>query len=245
MEGREMTSSGPRPPGGNGDAPRRWQPLRAFIRRHLSPADRLADTLCGLIMVLTFTLVAAPMVKEGPEGVRELLFATVGCNIAWGIIDGALYVLCAMSQRAYRARFVQRVKGAPDGEAALGLIRARLEEEIPPGASADDRERLYLAIAPVLVKAETSRERMTLEDFLGGLAILAVEVACTVPAVLPFLFIGDHWLALRTSNALLLLLLWVVGYWWGRHVTGRPWGAGLVMLLIGGGLVGVAVALGG
>lgn len=226
--------------------PRRspWGLVR-FVRRYLAPADRLAETLCGLIMVLTFTLAAAPQVKEGPEGVRQLLLATLGCNIAWGIIDGALYVLCAMSQRALRANFLRRVKEAPGEDAAAAVVRGRLEEEYPSESSADERERLYRAMVPVLLKTRVTPGSIKAEDVFGGLAILVVEVTCTLPAVVPFLFIRDHWLALRASNGLLLLLLFGVGYQWGSHTTGRPKTTGFVMLVIGAALVGIALALGG
>jgi hypothetical protein len=66
-----------------------------------------------------------------------------------------------------------------------------------------------------------------------------------VPAVLPFLLIRDPALALRVSNALLVGLLFAVGYHWGRHANARPWLTGLVFLAVGLALVGLAVALGG
>jgi VIT1/CCC1 family predicted Fe2+/Mn2+ transporter len=219
--------------------------LARFIDTYLAPSDRLAETLCGLIMVLSFTLVAAPQVKEGPEGVRTLLLATIGCNVAWGVIDGVLYVLCAVTQRAQRWRVVRRVKAAGDEAAAVEALRVVLDEELPEDAPEEARGEFYRGLARLVSGVKVQPVDVTLDDILGGLAILLVEGLCTLPAALPFLLFRDHWTALRTSNALLLLLLFVAGYRWGAATTGKPWRAGMVMLLFGAGLVGVALALGG
>ena len=44
---------------------------------------------------------------------------------------------------------------------------------------------------------------------------------------------------------MLLVLLFVIGYHWAGYTTINPWRAGFSMLLFGGLLVAVAVALGG
>ena len=65
----------------------------SLIQRYLDPASSLGEVLFGLIMTLTFTLGAGIIIEDqGREGARELLIAVIGCNIAWGIIDGALYL---------------------------------------------------------------------------------------------------------------------------------------------------------
>ena len=67
-------------------------PLRSG-KRVLDPIERLSEILFGLIMTLTFTLGAGLTIQEeGREGARQLLIATIGCNIAWGVIDGVFYV---------------------------------------------------------------------------------------------------------------------------------------------------------
>ena len=58
------------------------------------------------------------------------------------------------------------------------------------------------------------------------------------------MLIGDVALALRVSNAVALVLLFVTGFAFGRHV-GRPWRTGFAMVGVGIALVAVALALGG
>jgi hypothetical protein len=47
------------------------------------------------------------------------------------------------------------------------------------------------------------------------------------------------------SSLVLILLLFLVGYWWGHYTDGRPWRLGLTVMLLGISMVLVAVALGG
>ena len=67
----------------------------------------------------------------------------------------------------------------------------------------------------------------------------------SIPAALPFLFMHEEWIALRVSNAILILLLFVVGYRWARYTTLRPWLTGLTFMVAGLALVGIAISLGG
>ena len=64
--------------------------MKRFVPRYLDTASRLGEILFGLIMVLTVTLTASFAVKEGEAGVRELLLAAIGCNLAWGVIDAVM-----------------------------------------------------------------------------------------------------------------------------------------------------------
>src|SRR5215831_2135369 len=104
--------------------------MSRFTERHLDPASRLGEILFGLIMVLTVTLTASFTVADGKKGVRQLLFAAVGANVAWGIIDASMYVMNAMVVRRGKIRLVQAVQRASDPKKALVLIRNRVEPEL-------------------------------------------------------------------------------------------------------------------
>lgn len=67
----------------------------------------------------------------------------------------------------------------------------------------------------------------------------------TLPAALPFLLLRDARSALRVSNALLIGLMFYVGWRWAGYTGAARWRTGLVMALLGIALVGVAIALGG
>ena len=80
---------------------------------------------------------------------------------------------------------------------------------------------------------------------MGALAACWVVFACSFPAVLPFLFLDDPRLALRVSNAILIGLLFFVGWRAARQTLAKPWLAGLAFMLVGVLLVALAIPLGG
>jgi VIT1/CCC1 family predicted Fe2+/Mn2+ transporter len=61
----------------------------------------------------------------------------------------------------------------------------------------------------------------------------------------PFIVFGDARTALRVSNAVAVILLFCCGYAFGYRSGFSPWVAGLFMVVFGGAMVGVAIALGG
>lgn len=61
----------------------------------------------------------------------------------------------------------------------------------------------------------------------------------------PFLLLRDARLALRASNAVLIGLLFYVGWRWGAYTGASPLRTGLFMMSLGVALVVVAIALGG
>ena len=83
------------------------------------------------------------------------------------------------------------------------------------------------------------------EDLRGAVRVFFLVVATAVPAAMPFLVWDDAYLALRTSNALLIACLFVIGFLWGRQVGARPILAGSLIMSIGIVLVLIAIPLGG
>src|SRR5215475_8211556 len=103
--------------------------MSRFTERHLDPASRLGEILFGFIMVLTVTLTAGFSVADGKRGVRQLLLAAVGSNVAWGLIDESMYIMNAMVVRRGKIRLVKAVQRA-DAKAALLLMKDRVEPEL-------------------------------------------------------------------------------------------------------------------
>jgi VIT1/CCC1 family predicted Fe2+/Mn2+ transporter len=218
----------------------------SFFHRYLEPAERLNEILFGLIMVLSFTLTAGLTVGDGPDAARTLLRATLGCNVAWGIIDGAMYLNAVLLERGRRLRAIALVKAAPDEATAFAEIERAVEGSLTASASPQERATLYRTIYDVVRRSPVEgRARLGKEDLYGALASAVLVVLSTVPAALPFLLIDEPWRALRLSNLVLVGLLFGVGYQWGREAHASPWGAGFTFLAVGVVLVAIAIALGG
>jgi VIT1/CCC1 family predicted Fe2+/Mn2+ transporter len=219
---------------------------RSMVARYLDPGSRMGEALFGLIMTLTFTLGAGMVIQEeGREGAREMLIGILGCNLAWGIIDGVLYVLGQVFERGRLRRIGVAVRQAVSEADARHAIAAELEEPFSNLLDDDARHRLYQAVAERVRREPPLADKVRREDVLGGLAAGLIVFACSFPALLPFLVLDDLHFALRISNAILLGLLFFVGWSAARHTMARPWVAGLVFLLLGTLLVAMAIPLGG
>ena len=216
-----------------------------FVPRYLDPGSRLGEILFGLIMVLTITLAAGLTVTEDKAGVRELLLAAIGCNVAWGIIDAVLYLMNCLTVRRGRVRLVEAVKRAPDQDAALALIKSEVEPDLQAMLDDEDANAFSLSALKYIARARASRVSLRREDFYGAIACFWLVFVACFPAAVPFFIFSQPHFALRVSNFLLIALLFLVGQKWARYAGVNRLLAGSVMVAIGLTLVGVAILLGG
>ena len=90
-----------------------------------------------------------------------------------------------------------------------------------------------------------ARARLVRDDFIGAFGVFLLVVLSTFPVVVPFIFISEMSLAMRTSNAIALVILFISGYRLGHYAGGIPWRTGLAMAAVGAVLVSIIMALGG
>ncbi len=213
----------------------------ARFPRILDPMDRISEVLFGLIMALTFTLTFAVATADN-MAVRTMLFAALGCNLAWGVIDGGVYLLARLNSQGRAILRWRAVRDAPDADVAQRIIADALPPLLAPSAGPAELEAIRRKVHQ---SPEPARPRLTKNDWLGALGIFLLSFLSTFPIVIPFLFIGDARLALRVSNGVAIVLLFLCGFFFGRHAGLHPVAMGLAMVALGCTFVGVAIALGG
>lgn len=196
-------------------------------------------------MVLTCTLGASLISSIDHEALRAMLLAALGCNVAWGIIDAALYVMGNAFTRSRNARLMQAVRAAPDEAAALALVKRALEPEFGAYGHHADREGLYRSVRGMVVHSDKASGAVTADDLRSALAVFVLVVGAALPSVVPVFLIPDPVLALRAANAVQIALLFIVGFHWSRSIGGNGWRTGLIMMTSGTLMVGIAIALGG
>ena len=215
------------------------------LRESIDPDERLGEVLFGLIMVLSFTLGAGIELAGDREATRELLIAALGCNVAWGVIDGALLVMSRLSERGRLRRLIESIQKTASREQALAMVTRELDGRIPAVVGAPLRAALDEQVLERLQETKIERTRIGLDDLRAGFAVFLIVFLTALPAVAPFLALRDALFALRASNAVLIALLFVSGWRWAGYTGASRWGTGLFMMLLGVGLVAVAIALGG
>jgi len=210
-------------------------------RRVLDPVERAGEVLFGLIMVLTFT-VSLNATEAGRSDVRVMLVGALGCNLAWGIIDAVMFLMGIKGERSLAAQTVRAIQEAPTVSAAHMLIADALPSIVLPALSAVDLERIRLHL--LRVSDTVVAPRLNRQDYLGAVFIFLLVFFCTLPVVIPFMFLQDASLALRISNIVAITMLFLTGYTFGKQ-SRRPWRVGLLMVAIGLSLVSIALVLGG
>ena len=210
--------------------------------RVLDPMERISETLFGLIMALTF--ICSLGVATGANiNIQTMLIGALGCNLAWGIVDGGLYLLARINERGDKILILRAIRQAPDSETAQRVIADALPQEL---ASVLPPEQLELMRQKLRQLPEPpGRPTLTKRDWTGALGLCLLSFLATFPVVIPFIFLSDAKFALRVSYAVAIVMLFCCGYAFGVLSGLKPWAAGLSMVAVGSALVGVAVALGG
>lgn len=208
----------------------------------LNATDRASEILFGVIMALTFTCSIGIANAKNTE-ISQLVIAAISCNIAWGLVDATAHLVSTIAERS-RSRTI------------LNSIRSSMEK---------DRAREYIAgslpsaVASVLKTEELDdiRNRMinlpelppvvwvTARDIKRSLLIFLLMFFSTFPIVIPFIFIKDTQIALRVSNLVAVVIMFLCGWSVAKYVGFNKWIMSISMTLIGVLLVLITIVLGG
>jgi hypothetical protein len=214
----------------------------------LTPADRLSELLCAVLMALC--IIAAARIGTWRDGEifssRAIIFSAVGCNLAWGFIDGLLYIFSGILERGKQAKLVTSFKNGIEESAAKSAIEAELDGTIVDGLDAETRSQLTNMILSGLVNASPPSTRMTKDDFRGAIGIFALEFITAFMLVLPFfIFPAFAKFPYFLSNCIGLGMLFGIGCAWGKHTGRKIFISGLTMVLIGLVIFVLTMILGG
>jgi hypothetical protein len=211
-------------------------------KRYLDPINRVSEVLFGLIMVLTFTG-SLSVAEAGRDDVRAMLIGALGCNLAWGIIDAILFLMSGLAEKGKGLATVQAVRKAADPREAQRLIAEVLPSVFQSVLQPAELEPIRLRLNQ---QPETfGRACLSKDDWIGALGVFLFVVLSTFPVALPFIFMQSAQLALRVSNTIAIVLLFLTGYAYGRITGYHRWVVGFSMVVLGAALVGLTKALGG
>ena len=211
-----------------------WRPIAI-----LDPLERASEIVFGVLMAMSITGTVS-VATAGRHDVLAMTAAALGCNLAWGLTDAAMYLVRTITSRRREIHLLQRIQ-AGDQVTAHGLLSEALPEQlaahVDPELLAPLEARLRLLPLPAAT--------LGWGDVRAAGGVLLLVLAATFPVVLPFLFITDVPLAMRLSNLCAVATLFVAGRTLGTHAGGHPLRYGLGMTALGLVLVAIIVALGG
>ena len=219
--------------------------IARFVERYLDPSETLLEVLFGLIMALTITTGARLLSERADIVAVELALVLLGCSVAWGIIDGAFYLLGKIFNRNRRIQFIKRVQSAANETEALAAVREEFDLDGEPPMRAQDKVNLHTSLLELFRHASTTRAHLCAADGIAAVLIAVLVSTTAIPGLIPLLLFQDGFVALRVANALQVGLLYFVGYWWAHYSGSNRWLIGLAIALLGTALVLLAVPLGG
>jgi len=216
--------------------------LSSRPQRVLEPMEKISEILFALIMVLTFTC-SFSVAGAGREGVRELVIGALGCNLAWGLIDAAFYLMGSFSTLGQGILKLKALSQAVSQAEAHQIIADALPPVLVSVLSSADLEQMRKQLNQV--SDSPVRPLLRMDDWLGALGTFLIVVLAALPVLIPFAVISNARRALRVSNGVAIVMLFLTGYAFGRHTGHRPAKMAIAMVILGGVMVGVTILLGG
>ncbi len=211
-------------------------------KRLLEPVDRASEILFGLIMVLAITG-SFSVAGAGRTEVRTMLFAALGCNLAWGVIDGVFYLMGCLAEAANKIRVWDAMRNTSDPKEARRALAGALPAVVAAAIQPAELEAMQVRMQALPEPPDRSLLRK--HDWLGALGVFLLVFLSTFPVVIPFMFMKDVRLALHVSNGIAIALLFLTGYSFGRHIGRHAVLTGVAMVVFGAALVALTIALGG
>lgn len=206
----------------------------------LDPVDRVCEIVFGVLMALSFTG-ALSVATAGRQEVRTMMFTALGCNLAWGLVDAVMYLIRAATERRRKITLLGRLRTIREQPEVHRLIADALPQFFAVVATPAALDSLHHG----LLNVRDPSVRLGVRDYAAAVSVFALVVLATFPVVVPFIFISQVVPALRVSNLLAIVTLFIGGFALGRYTGGRPVLTGLVMSGIGVALLAVIMALGG
>jgi hypothetical protein len=208
----------------------------------LGKIDRVNEILFGLIMVLTFTC-SISAATGGEEELSTILWSALGCNVAWGFVDALMYLFSILLERGEAFASIRNIRNAVTEESGHSAVT----EALPPLVAQILKKEHIAHISTELKNLPEPPVKvfLTLHDVIQAVKIFVLVFLSTFPVTIPFIFIDNVHVAIRVSNGIALILLFLFGVYLGKQTSRNRVIMGVAFSLIGFILVFVTMALGG
>jgi len=208
----------------------------------LDPLDRISEVLYGLIMVLTFTGTIS-VSSDGKKEVMSLLWAALGCNFAWALVDSIMYMMNVLLERGHDFQELEKIVSSKNSDSARKVLRDDMNPLI--SELMEDTEVDKLVEKTKGLPKPKKKTTLVPKDFLIAVQIFLLIFIGTFPVTAPFFFINEVSIAMRVSNVVALLSLFVGGFFVARYSGLKSVTTALSYTAIGVFLILITIALGG
>ena len=208
----------------------------------LDPVERLSEISVGLIIALTCTGTLS-VLDADTNDVQNMLISALGCNFAWGIIDGVMYLSNAFAQHGRENLMINSLDHL-DSETARDLIAQSMPAAIAGTQTPEDLEKIRVSLVKMAAKQQRM-PKLNTTDIQSACLIMLLVFGATLPIVIPFICTDNTSLALRISNVIAILSMFYCGWLLAGYCGYNKWKTSITLTIIGIVLVTVTIALGG
>lgn len=215
------------------------------IGRYLEPSERLSEIIFGLIMAMTVASSTKLASGEGMLSARIIIFAVLGCNIAWGVVDGIMYIFSNLLERGRLSEFISYAK-SHNSEKVITMVENEIDNTIFKSLNSEEKKKISDEFLRSVAKIQSEKAHITRDDMLGACASFLLVFASGFIIVVPFFFLPNNvYLALKLSSVVAIIGLFSVGYQWARFTDRNKIRTGAGMVLIGFLIAAITTVLGG
>ncbi|MEX2684358.1 MAG: VIT1/CCC1 transporter family protein [Candidatus Sigynarchaeota archaeon] len=221
---------------------------KKLLKNYLSASDRLSEIMFGLIMAMTIIGASRIALISGDEEIngRVIIAATLGCNIAWGLVDGLMYIFSCLIDRGKYNGLIASVKKEKEEKSALALIDKALDSAIIDDLDEAERKQLCATLYKKLVMKEPGKVRIAMDDVAGAfvcfLLTFFTAFLIVVPFFIPVIALG---IKMLLSRLVTLAMLFGIGYAYASHTGKGKVKTAIVMVVLGLVITAVIMVLGG
>jgi hypothetical protein len=191
---------------------------RTEARTSAGSGPSVSEIIFGLIMALTFTgtLSAATAAREE---IRTMMFAALGCNLAWGLVDGVMYLVQTLTERTRNFTLMRRVRSAVRPQE---LTRSSRNPFRAPRYAHQCQSLEEMRQGLVALPEPPLRGRLGWDDYVAAVGVFLVGRPHDLSPRGAVHGFQETAFAMRASNAVAVVTLFVAGYMLGRHSGGLP-----------------------
>lgn len=207
----------------------------------VAPDDQASETLSGII--LTMSVLSTLQVSSAQAiDPRSLVYAAAGSTVAWGFVDGMMYLIGVLIDRTRTYTVLNGLKASPN----LTDFRQRLMDESPDYIIEKLNDNSLEQIQSFLQsRQQTRRPGLNKEDFQTAFYIWLIVISATLPLIMPLLLIDNQLTAFRVTQFISVWIMFAMGYKLGDWLGVKSVASGLSFAAIGVGITAICIYLGG
>lgn len=207
----------------------------------LDPIDRTSEVVFGTLMAMSFSGTLS-VATAGEQDIHMMMIAALGCNLAWGLADAVMYLVAVATEQRRKITLVERLQQTNDQDEADRLVADQLPLRLQSHMNPIALDAMRRSLKDI---KEHEKKIISFRSIRDAFQVFLLVALSTFPIVIPFILVDNPTIALRLSNLMGLITLFVSGYLLGRYAGGNPWRFAMSLSLIGALLIAAIIALGG